>query len=203
MNFHFLFLFFFFLHVYFYILSVLSVPSSRNIDIIFHFLPINYWILTHMGLNDRCNLLTIFFFQSYAKSQNCTSLVPLRFPALFLASESRWGARHSTYLISNVIKLALLRSPYWCDTVVGDSTRQRDMPLAMLTMKNETQGFHNFYAWFSYVSPISIGMGLCYRPLEPAKPLRYKVNKGCLVLSCLVVCIHFRKLCFLKYPHLK
>ena len=40
---------------------------------------------------------------------------------------------------SNVIRLAWLRSPYWCDTatatVVGDSTRSRAIPLAMLTMK--------------------------------------------------------------------
>ena len=27
-------------------------------------------------------------------------------------------------------------------------------------IKKETLGFHNFYAWFSSVSPISIGMGL-------------------------------------------
>ena len=74
-------------------------------------------------------------------------------------------------------KLAGVRSPYWCDTtavvVVGDSTRPRAIPLAMLTMKKETLGFHNFYAWFSSVSPISIGMGfrspalkVCYNCLE-------------------------------------
>ena len=63
-------------------------------------------------------------------------------------------------------KLLWLRSPYWCDTVVvvvvvvGDSTRPRAIPLAMLTMKKETLGFNNFYAWFSSVSPSSIGMGL-------------------------------------------
>ena len=38
--------------------------------------------------------------------------------------------------------------------------RPRAIPLAMLTIKNETHGFHNFYAWFSSVSLISIGMGL-------------------------------------------
>ena len=56
-------------------------------------------------------------------------------------------------------KLTWLRSPYWCDTaavVVGDSTRPRTIPLAM---NKETLGFHNFYAWFSSVSPISIGTG--------------------------------------------
>ena len=31
---------------------------------------------------------------------------------------------------------------------------------AMLTMKKETLEFHNYYAGFSSVSPISIGMGL-------------------------------------------
>ena len=70
-----------------------------------------------MGSNDRFNLQTNFIVTS-AKSQNCTSRVPLLFLALFPASESRCGARHSTYQISNVIKLAWLRSPYWCDTVV-------------------------------------------------------------------------------------
>ena len=45
-------------------------------------------------------------------------------------------------------------------TVMGDSTRPRAIPQAMLTKKKETQGFHNLYAWFSYVSSISIGMGL-------------------------------------------
>ena len=60
-------------------------------------------------------------------------------------------------------KLAWLRSPYWCDTVVvvGDSTRPQAIPLAMLTINvKETLGFHNFYAWFLSVSPISIGTGL-------------------------------------------
>ena len=30
----------------------------------------------------------------------------------------------------------------------------------LYTMKKETLWFHNFCAWFSFVSPISIGMGL-------------------------------------------
>ena len=82
-------------------------------------------------------------FQLSANSQNCTSGAPPRFLVLFHTSESRCGARHSTYRISNVIKLAWLRAPYWCDTatVVGDSTHPRAMPLATLTMKKETQGF--------------------------------------------------------------
>ena len=63
-------------------------------------------------------------------------------------------------------KLVWLRSPYCCDTVVvivvvvGDSTRPQVKPLSMLTMKKETLEFHNFYAWFSSLSPISVGMGL-------------------------------------------
>ena len=47
-------------------------------------------------------------------------------------------------------KLAWLRTLYWCDTVVdvvGDSTRPQAIPLAMLTIKKETLGFHNFYAF--------------------------------------------------------
>ena len=40
---------------------------------------------------------------------------------------------------------------------------QRYSSLASPTtaMKKETHGFHNFHAWVFYVSPISIGMGLC------------------------------------------
>ena len=139
-------------------LRVLSEPTSRNTFILSCFFTINYQILTRIGQNDRCNLRTNLLFQTSAKSQNCTSRVSL----LFLASESRCGASHSTYGISNVIKLAWMRSPFWCDTVtaVGDSTRMQALPLAVLTMYKETQGFHNFYVWLSYVSPISIGMGL-------------------------------------------
>ena len=56
--------------------------------------------------------------------------------------------------LSSYLKIAI-------DTAVaGDSTSPRAIPLAMSTMKNETLGTHNFYAWFSSVSPISIGMGL-------------------------------------------
>ena len=68
---------------------------------------------------------------------------------------------------------ALLRSPFWCDTstavVVGDSTRPRVIPLAMLSMKKEMLGFHNFYVSFLSVSRISIGMALCSWPFGPAK----------------------------------
>ena len=73
-----------------------------------------------------------------------------------------------------------LRSPSLCDVTVAavaDTTRPQAMPLAMLTMKKETLVFHNFYVWFSSVSPISIGMGL-RSPFGPAK-LRYYF------LSCL------------------
>ena len=38
--------------------------------------------------------------------------------------------------------------------------RPQALPPAMLTMKKETLGFHNFYSWVLSVSPISIGMGL-------------------------------------------
>lgn len=77
------------------------------------------WILERFKIykfNDRCNLRTNLLFQTSADSQNCTSRVPLLFLALFLSSESRCGARNSTYRISNVIKLVWLRLPYWCDT---------------------------------------------------------------------------------------
>ena len=165
MNFLFSFLLFFF-HVFFIFLGVLSVPISRNTDILSHFPSINYQTLAHMGLNDCCNLQTKLLFQTSVKLQNCTCQVPLLFLALFLALESHCGASgRSTYRISNVIKLAWLKSPYWCDTVilvvdVGDSMRPRVILLAMLTMKKQTQGFHNFYTWFSSVSPISIRTGL-------------------------------------------
>ena len=83
----FLFLFLF-LHVYINALSVLSVPTSRNTDILSRFPTINYRILTHMGSNDRYNLTS-------AKSQNCTHRVSLLFLSFFLASESRCYAKHS------------------------------------------------------------------------------------------------------------
>ena len=72
-------------------------------------------------------------------------------------------------------KLAWLRSQYCCNTVavVGDSTRPRAILLAMLTRKKETLGFHNFYAWCSSFSPISIGMGLRFPALRAGEaPLR-------------------------------
>ena len=78
-----------FLHVYINALSVLSVLTSRNTDILSRFPTINYRILTHMGSNDRYNLTS-------AKSQNCTNRVSLLFLAFFLASESRCYAKHST-----------------------------------------------------------------------------------------------------------
>ena len=43
---------------------------------------------------------------------------------------------------------------------VRDSTLPQAMPLAMLTMEKETLGFHSFYALFSSLSSIFIGMGL-------------------------------------------
>ena len=60
------------------------------------------------------------------------------------------------------LETAALKVPIETATVsrdAGDSARPRAIPLAMSTMKNETLGSHNFYAWFSSVSPISIGMG--------------------------------------------
>ena len=45
------------------------------------------------------------------------------------------------------------------------------IPLAVLTMKNETLGFHNFYLWSSYVSQISFGMGLRSPKLWASKTL--------------------------------
>ena len=126
------------------------MPNPQNIYIVYRCPTINYQVLTRVGWNDRCNLRTNLLFPT--NSQNYTSRVPFLFLVLFLTWESRCGARHSTYRISNVIKLAWLRSPYRCDTVVvfvvGDSSRPRAIPLAMLPMKKETLGFHNFYAWF-------------------------------------------------------
>ena len=62
------------------------------------------------------------------------------------------------------VKPALQRSPYLRDAVVvvavGDKSRPRPIPLAMLIIKKESLGSHNFYAWFSSVSLVSIGMEL-------------------------------------------
>ena len=84
-----------FLHVYFNVLSVLSVPTSRNTDVLPRFPTINYQILTHMGSNNHWYLRTNLLFQTHANSQNCARRVLF----LFLASESRYSARHSTYRI--------------------------------------------------------------------------------------------------------
>ena len=44
--------------------------------------------------------------------------------------------------------------------VVRDSMHLQAVPPVMLIVKKETVGFHNIYALFSSVSPISVGMGL-------------------------------------------
>ena len=95
--------------------------------------------------NNCCNLRTNLLFQKSTNTQNCTRRVPLLFLDLFLSSKSRCGARHSTYQISNVIKLAWLRSPSLRDVVAAAATAigLRAILLAMLTMKKET------HAWIS------------------------------------------------------
>ena len=88
-----------------------------------------------------------------------TAIIWHEYPMSFIGCESLCDLMFT--------KFTGLRSPYWCDTVVvGDSTRLRAIPLAMLTMKKETLCFHNFYAWFSSVSLISVGMGLRSWPLK-------------------------------------
>ena len=119
--------------------------------------------------NDRLNLRTNFIVSDVCEIENCTSRVPHLFLVLFLALESRCGARHYTYRISNVIKLAWLWSPSLRDVIaaavaVGDTTRLRAMPLLMLTIEKGTLGFHNLYA-FSSASLISINMGLRFPAL--------------------------------------
>ena len=75
-------------------------------------------------------------------------------------------------------KPAWLRSAYLRDVVaaaadVEHRTRPRAIPLAMLTMKKESLGFHNLYAWFSSVSPISIGIVLRFPALRACEaPLK-------------------------------
>ena len=69
------------------------------------------------------------------------------------------------FLVDPIITKPACRGPLVCATPPVPSSKTvrrhpRAIPLAMLTMKIETIGFHIFYAWFSYVSPISIGMGL-------------------------------------------
>ena len=61
--------------------------------------------------------------------------------------------------------------------IVRDSMPPRAIPLAILTMKKETHGFHNFYAWFPSVCPISIGMGLCALALWASEALLIMWNK--------------------------
>ena len=161
---------FFFLHIFFNVPSVLFVPTSRHTDN--YSLPFSH----NKFLNDCCNLRTNLLFQTSADSQNCSSRVPLMFLALFLCSESRCGARNSTYRISNVIKLVWLRSPYWCDTA----------PTAVVVLV--VVGARELYCWpcwpwkmkhmdfiismdvfFLKASPIFIGMGLCSPALRAGK----------------------------------
>ena len=80
-------------------------------------------------------------------------------------------------------KLAWLKAPYCSGTVVvvGDSTRPWAIPLAMLTMKRETLGFHNFYAWLSSVSSISIGMEVLSPALWAGEAL-HAIKKNCVAL---------------------
>ena len=107
-------------------------------------------------------------------SDESSNLMKILFAlSLFRVKRQRVSCFDSCQLIwiSNVIKLmwtllfskpAWLRSPCFLDAavVVGDKSRLRAIPLAMLTMKKETLGFHNFYTWLSSHSPVSIGMGL-------------------------------------------
>ena len=83
-----------FLHVCFNFCCVLSLPVSRNTYILFRFHAINNQIPHPDGSSDRCNWRTNLLFQTFANSQNCASQVY----RLYLASESRCSARHSTYL---------------------------------------------------------------------------------------------------------
>ena len=66
--------------------------------------------------------------------------------------------------ISNVAEDAILARRHH-HHLVGDRTRPRAIPLATLTMEKETLGFHNFYAWSSYISPTSLEVGLRFLAL--------------------------------------
>ena len=72
-------------------------------------------------------------------------------------------------------KLAWLRTLYWCDTVVdvvGNSTRPQAIPLAMLTIKKETFGFHNFYAFSVCFSSLHRYGALLSDPRASEAPLK-------------------------------
>lgn len=93
-----------FFYTFILMFEVSYLCPLHDIQIFFPVFP--QWILERFKIykfNDRCNLRTNLLFQTSADSQNCTSRVPLLFLALFLSSESRCGARNSTYRISNVI----------------------------------------------------------------------------------------------------
>ena len=147
-----------FLHVYFNVLSVLRVPTSRNKDILSRFPIINYRILTHMGSKDRFNFAANFVSDvceiadilPYSLSRSHAAVLGILIIVYPMPlSLHRWG-RH----LSDVVATADTNRP------VGDIPRPQAMPLAMLTMKIETLGFHNFYALFSSVSPIYISIRL-------------------------------------------
>ena len=126
--------FLFFLHICFNVLSVLSGPTSRNTDILSRFIKINYWPTWDQTIAAICICLQIYCFRRLrnrkiepAEFLSCS--LPCALPRSHTAVLGILRIR-----ISNLIKLAWLRSPCWRDTVivvvvvvvvVGDSARPR------------------------------------------------------------------------------
>ena len=71
----------------FNVLSDLTVPISRNTNILYCFPTINYHILSHVGAKGGYYLRINLLFQTTASGVIC----------LFLVYESRYSASHSTY----------------------------------------------------------------------------------------------------------
>ena len=153
-------IFFFFFKVYFNILSVLSVPASRSTDILSCFPTINYRILSHMGSKDR---FIADKFYCFRRLQNRRIA-----PAEFLSDSLPYSLprSHAAVLgillikyISNVAEVAIFVRPRR-----HRRRRRQDAPASYtashLKPEKWNAGFHTFYAWFSYVSPISTGMEL-------------------------------------------
>ena len=99
----------------------------------------------------------VFSLFIWPRNKNMVYIDPCRMERslqLFQTSANLLRIAPSSYRRSNVIKLARARSQFWCGTVVvGEGTRPRTIPLALLITRKETLGFLNFYAWFSYVPP--------------------------------------------------
>ena len=141
-----------FLHIYFNVRSVLFVPTSRHTDILSRFPTINSRTIAAI-----CEQIYCF------RRPRTRRIAPAEFlscslPYSFLRS-------HAAVLEIPLIEYPMSLSLYGWGCHIGVTPPPppthlrcrprrrrgpRAIPLAMLTMKKETQGFHNFHACFFF-----------------------------------------------------